>query len=179
MPLQRILPFLTEIGITVRERALPNATFVPGIFIEAGTLVIDRDKLSYPGDLLHEAGHIAVVPPSGRAALTDDLQSGPGDEMAAIAWSFAAARHIDLDPAIVFHAHGYKGGGPSLCENFCAGRYLGVPLLQWFGMTFERDDGSSRAVYPKMTHWLRPESGATLSTVAQASSQMAAAVAVD
>ncbi len=157
MPLERILHFLAHIGITVREHALPGTTFVPGIFIEAGELVIDRDRLSYPGDLLHEAGHIAVMPPSERTALNDDLQSGPGEEMAAIAWSYAAALHIGIDPAVVFHPAGYKGGAQSLLENFAAGRFIGVPLLRWYGLTQERDDGSGAAVYPKMSGWLRPE----------------------
>ncbi len=157
MPLERILAFLAEIGIPVREGSLPDQTFVPGIFIERGALVIDRAKLAYPGDLLHEAGHIAVVPPAERAGLNDNLTTGPGEEMAAIAWSYAAALHIGIDPAVVFHPHGYKGGSQSLLDNFAAGHYLGVPLLQWYGLTRERDDGSAAAVYPKMDGWLRPE----------------------
>lgn len=156
MPLQRILPFLAEIGIGVHERALPATTFLPGISILAGSLVIDRARLAYPGDLLHEAGHIAVVLPTQRPALSDNLESNPGDEMAAIAWSYAAALHIGLDPAVVLHEHGYQGGGASILENFAAGRTFGVPLLQWYGLTWERDDGSGRPVYPRMHGWLRP-----------------------
>ncbi len=155
MPADRILAFLHHIGIAVHERALTAATFVPGILIERGELVIDREKLAYPGDLLHEAGHIAVVPPSERAALNDNLQTGPGEEMAAIAWSYAAALQVGIDPAIVFHPHGYKGGSQSLLENFTSGRFVGVPLLQWYGLTCERDDGTGRTVYPRMKHWLR------------------------
>lgn len=156
MPLNRILPFLAEIGIAVREDKLPADTFVPGIRIDAGTLVIDRARLSYPGDLLHEAGHIAVVLPAERAHLSNNLHTGPGEEMAAIAWSYAAALHLEIDPAIVFHPHGYKGGAQALRENFQAGRYIGVPLLQWFGLTHERSEDPARPVYPRMSRWLRP-----------------------
>jgi hypothetical protein len=156
MPLSRILPFLAEIGIGVQERDLPAPTFLPGILIEGGGLVIDRARLAYPGDLLHEAGHIAVALPDQRPSLSDNLESNPGEEMAAIAWSYAAALHIGLDPAVVLHEHGYKGGGQSILENFQAGRYFGVPLLQWYGLTWERDDGSGRPLYPRMHGWLRP-----------------------
>lgn len=160
MPLDRILPFLAQIGLAVRERPLPAGTFLPGILIEAGGLVIDRAQLAYPGDLLHEAGHIAVVPPSQRPALSDNLQTGPAEEMAAIAWSYAAALHLGLDPALVLHDHGYKGGGSSILENFRAGRFFGVPFLAWRGLTRERADGSGAPVFPQMSHWLCPEPAA-------------------
>jgi hypothetical protein len=57
--------------------------------------------------------------------------------MAAIAWSYAAARRLGVAPDIVFHPQGYKGGAAALVENFTAGRYIGVPLLQWWGMALE------------------------------------------
>ncbi len=155
MPTQRILDFVIQVGLTIRERPLPETTFVPGIFIEQGALVIDRSRLAHPGDILHEAGHIAVTPSEDRALLHDNLNSGPADEMAAIAWSFAACVELGLGAEVVFHAHGYQGGGPSLAENFREGRYLGVPLLQWYGMTRERADGSGAPVYPRMSRWLR------------------------
>jgi len=155
MPLDRILSFLSAIGIAVRERPLPAATFLPGIFIERGELVIDRAKLAHPGDLLHEAGHIAVMPPADRPALNDNIPTGPGEEMAAIAWSYAACRHLQLAPEIVFHPEGYKGASRSLLDNFADGRFLGVSLLQWYGLTRERPDESGQPVYPAMIRWLR------------------------
>ena len=157
MALQRILTFLHEIGLVVEERTLEEATFLPGILVEKGALVIDRAKLRYPGDLLHEAGHVAVAEPSRRSELNADLQSDDGEEMAAIAWSYAAAQHIGIDPSVVFHPHGYKGGSASLLANFQAGRYMGVPLLQWYGLTWENENEDGTAVYPCMRRWLREE----------------------
>lgn len=160
MHLDRIVAFIKSIGLRVHERPLSEPTFLPGILIERGELVIDPAKLAHPGDLLHEAGHIAVMPPSERPNLTADLHSGPGEEMAAIAWSYAAAVHLELPIAELFHADGYKGGSASLAENFSKGDYFGVPLLQWYGLTRERDDGSGAAVYPRMDAWLRSEPAA-------------------
>lgn len=160
MPLERILPFLAEIGLVVRERPLTAPTFLPGILIERGELVIDRARLAHPGDLLHEAGHIAVVVPSRRAALDADLHSTPAEEMAALAWSYAAAVHLGLDPAGVFHAAGYRGGAESLLTAFATGQGPGVPMLQWFGLTRAHADGSGAAVFPRMSGWLRAEPAA-------------------
>jgi hypothetical protein len=157
MSLDRILAFLADIGLPVQERPLPASTFLPGILVEQGRLIIDRARLAHPGDLLHEAGHIAVVPPSQRAALSADLHSTPAEEMAAIAWSYAACVHLGLAPEVVFHADGYQGGSSSLLEAFRRGPGPGVPMLQWFGLTRLADDGSGAAVFPHMSGWLRPE----------------------
>ncbi len=129
---------------------------MPGLTIDHGTLVVDRSRLQHPGDLLHEAGHLAVIPADERAQLVGNAGPDPAREMMAIAWSYAALRHLRLDPAVVFHEGGYRGGSGSLIENFSAGRYIGVPVLQWLGMTAE----GTRAVelgikpYPKMLKWL-------------------------
>ena len=157
MSLDRILSFLAEIGLIVHERPLTADTFLPGILVERGDLVIDRARLAHPGDLLHEAGHIAVMPPSRRPGLSGDLQSEPAEEMAAMAWSYAAAIRLGLDPAEVFHAGGYHGGSASLIEAFASGSGPGVPILQWCGLTRMRDDGSGAPVFPRMSNWLRPE----------------------
>ena len=142
-----ILRFLREIGIEAREGVVDGETFLPGMRVESGAIVYDAERLKYPGDLLHEAAHIAFTPLANRSALSDDMQTDAGDEMAAMAWSYAAAVHLDLDPAIVFHAHGYRGEGASIHENFRARRYVGVSMLQWREMTTD-------AAYPAMTKWL-------------------------
>ena len=152
---ERILEFVSTIGLTVHERACSEATFLPGIVIDAGTLVIDRNRLAYPGDVLHEAGHIAITAPSQRCLLSENLTAGPGEEMASIAWSWAAVVHLGIDPSVLFHGGGYKNDADSLLENFRAGRYIGVPLLQWYGMTWERSQRADQPVYPRMTSWLR------------------------
>jgi hypothetical protein len=52
-----------------------------------------------------------------------------GDEMTSIAWSYAALRHLELDPAIIFHDDGYKGGAASIIENFGVEPY--PHMLRW------------------------------------------------
>jgi hypothetical protein len=150
----RLADFVRGIGIAVRPAALAEPTFLPGLDIGNGILLVDETRLSYPGDLLHEAGHIAVTDPAVRNAPT--LSPDPGDEMATLAWSYAAALQLRLDPAVVFHPDGYKGGSSALLENFAAGRYVGVPLLHCYGMTVEpRLAAPGVDPYPHMLRWLR------------------------
>ena len=143
----RIAEFLVRIGVTLAVGAVTTRAFVPGIVIRNGTLLIDPAVPAWPGDLLHEAGHIAVTDPAQRAALSD-VPDDPGEEMAAIAWSWAAAQACGVAADHLFHAEGYRGGGGYLTENFTAGRFVGVPMLAWWGMC-------SEAVFPQMQRWLR------------------------
>jgi hypothetical protein len=155
-PKAAILAFLERIGLQVRREPIAGKTFMPGVTIREGALVVDDELLLYPGDLLHEAGHLAMMSPAERAAC---LGSASGDEMSAIAWSYAAALEIGLDPLVVFHPDGYQAGGASIVENFREGRYFGVPLLQYYGLTKERLDPlesrTETTVFPRMRAWLR------------------------
>jgi len=75
--------------------------------------------------------------------------------MAAIAWSYAALVHLQLEPSILFHEDGYQGDSANLIENFEAGRNVGVPLLEWYEMTRHHRHDLPGPDYPQMHHWLR------------------------
>jgi hypothetical protein len=155
----KIIGFLREIGLDVRAAPIEGATVLPGITVNRGALVFDPQNLKFPGDLLHEAGHLAVKTPAERSQCTVDVGNDPAEEMMAIAWSYAAIRHLGLPPETVFHSDGYRGGSDSLLENFAAGRYLAVPMLQWIGLAYDekRAAENGSAPYPAMRHWLRAE----------------------
>jgi hypothetical protein len=156
---ERIVEFLRRIGLAVEFRPIDEPTVLPGMVVRSGGLVIDEAHLLHPGDLLHEAGHLAVLPRADRARADGGLSRDGGNEMAAIAWSYAAALHIGLAPEVVFHADGYRDGSDALLENFREGRYLAVPLLQWMGLTLEPDRAAERGCepFPHMIRWLRDE----------------------
>jgi hypothetical protein len=154
--LQLFCVFLRSINIEVVEREITGTTFLPGVTIENGKLIIDRSKLLYPGDVLHEAGHIAVSPPSERKTLSDNVLSNRpqahGEEIVTLLWSYAAAMHLQIDPRVVFHKHGYKGDSDWLIANFEQKKYIGLPLLVWMGMTLPHEQPQG---YPHMQKWLR------------------------
>ena len=153
----RIYAFLREIGLSVQFAPLPSAGFLPGIQMIGGGLRIDLSALLYPGDLLHEAGHLAVMPPERRNAEAP-CSNDPAEEMAAIAWSYAAATHLGLPAGVVFHPHGYKGQSSSLLHQFESGNFIGLPMLWWLGMT-TRPEGETPSIFPGMLHWLRESLG--------------------
>lgn len=161
--LQRIVDFLRRIGVAVRQGPVPDG-FLPGLTLDGGCVVFDPERLQHPGDLLHEAGHLAVCAPERRGQLTAQAGDDGGMEMAAIAWSWAALRHLDLPPETVFHDQGYRGGSQSIIAAFAQPQPFGVPLLEWLGMTATgaRAAAAGVAPFPHMLRWLRerPEAAA-------------------
>lgn len=143
----KILDFLSGIGLPVALAPIEGDGFLPGIRLADGRLTLDPARPFHPGDLLHEAGHLAVTEAALRPTL-GAVENDPGEEMAAIAWSWAAAAAIGLDPDILFHAAGYGGGSQGLIDTFRTGGGPGVPLLVWYGMT-------GADTYPAMHRWLR------------------------
>ncbi len=129
-----IIDWLRQIGLTVRLAPLEGGSFLPGVTLEPGGLIVDPERLLYPGDLLHEAGHLATMLPAQRASTGSNAGSDMGDEIAAQTWSYAAAVHLSLAPEIVFHPTGYHNSATRLIEVYRDGK-AGVPLLQWMGLT--------------------------------------------
>ena len=151
-----LIAFFQQIGLPYQLRSLSGVSFLPGLRIENGCLLIDPEKLSYPGDCLHEAGHIAVTRSAKRAELQADVRKsghGSAEEMAAIAWSWAALLHLKLPPEFLFHSEGYKGGSEAYIAAFTSGGGFGYPLLSWYGMC---EQPSATDGYPQMKLWLRP-----------------------
>lgn len=160
---QRLADFLDEIGIKTEAASIEQECFLPGIYINRGRLLVDEEKLLYPGDILHEAGHIAVMPAERRKESLgnvggQDDNTKASEEMMAIAWSYAAAKYLDLPVSTVFHPDGYKGEADHLADTFDVQKqYIGLPMLQWIGLCHDEKLAASSGTkaYPHMLRWLR------------------------
>jgi hypothetical protein len=159
--LESIIEFLTQIGISVVEGVVPPDSFLPGIRLAHGTLIFDRRSLRWPGDLLHEAGHIAVTPAGLRNELDDALEGAApvphAGEVEATAWAYAALVYLQLPPAVLFHEGGYHGHSAGLITTFSCGVYPGAFGLSQAGMTLVGTAAKTAGVppYPHMIRWLR------------------------
>jgi hypothetical protein len=157
----KIAGFLKTIGISIEPRQMEKETFLPGILIENGAILIDESKVEFPGDILHEAGHLAVSPGALRKKLSDEVfipETEPDTiEAGAIAWSYAAAWYLGIDPQTVFHEGGYKGKSEALLQNFSIGVYIGANVLEEYGMTVcgQMAAAGGAKPYPHMLKWVR------------------------
>ena len=142
--LRTIAAFLESLDIPVRPIRINHATLVPGVDIHEGALIVDEPQLLREADPLHEGGHLAITPRALRRELYGTIQSTPADEITVLAWQWAAALHLGIPVEEMFHEQCISGNGPTLLENFRAGRYVGVPMLKRWGMTVD---------YPTMLRW--------------------------
>ncbi|WP_369014585.1 hypothetical protein [Flavobacterium anhuiense] len=157
---KKVIFFLKEIGIDIIEKEL-GETFLPGLELGPNCIYIDYSKLLYPGDILHEAGHLAVTLPAerklvGTVEISKDWPT-QGDEIAALLWSYAALHHLQLPAEFVFHPNGYKGSSEWFISNFTSGNYMGLPLLEWMGLCLgkEKAEKEQKMPFPAMQKWIR------------------------
>ncbi|AWU94372.1 hypothetical protein [Azospirillum ramasamyi] len=129
--LEPIVAFLRGIGMQVEYGEGAHGGFLPGVNIHAGVIHVDPQTLLGPGDLLHEAGHMIVLPRRYWPLMNRDLQAdidgllaeqtareGTPDpvltmaarqgEFMAQAWSYAAVHHLGLPQECLFFPGSYK-----------------------------------------------------------------------
>lgn len=167
---ERTTAFLDAIGIPTLARAGAKG-FLDAIDIVDGTLHYDPQGVR-SSDLLHEAGHLAVIPSEWRGRANGDLdivfkemcedafsrfevdspelravmQSG---EAEATAWSYAAGVAIGLDPDDIIHPDDYDGEGETVRLQLSFSSHFGVHGLRHGGMI------ESVRTYPAMLRWLQ------------------------
>lgn len=158
---ERMMLFLEKIGIKIIEKKLDSTTFLSGLDLGSNCIYVDFEKLKYPGDLLHEAGHLAVTEGENRKKIGTNTISKEwptqGEEIAAILWSYAALIHLKLDPTFVFHPDGYKGNSEWFITNFTDKNYIGLPFLEWTGMALSKNRAleEGKEAFPAMQKWIR------------------------
>ena len=152
---EKLAAFVRSVGIRVEAAALDKPTRFPGLDIGHGAVLIDEARVIHPGNILHEAGHLAVHDPEKRNA--PQIEPTDGEELSTLAWSYAAALHLGFDAVLVFYPGSFQGWDRALIENFAEGRFMGVPLLQRFGMAVEPKHAAARGVdpFPHMLRWVR------------------------
>lgn len=160
--LEPIVTFLRGIGVPVEYGEGAHGGFLPGVNIHAGVIHIAPDTLLGSGDVLHEAGHIVVVPRRYWPRLGTDMQAAietlvaeeagldeSSDaqlkraaqlgEFMSQAWSYAVALHLGLPPDCIFfrgthHCDQYEGTHP-MQAWLERGTHHGLLALAQAGMT--------------------------------------------
>lgn len=174
---ERTMRFLNEIGISVQMA--PGASgFIDHIEVVNGGLHVDPRATA--SSLLHEAGHLAIVPTEFRHMLNGDLGAGmrkiiqyldglelepdshlerailqTGDPEAT-AWAFAAGRAIGLPDKLIIQDDEYSGEGRFIRNALAAGAYVGINGISHAGFCVRRANPyRPLPVYPTLAYWLQ------------------------
>ena len=175
---EAVMQFLNEIGLPVNIECGANG-FTRHIRIEKGQLFVDPDAPA--SAILHEAGHLAIVPERFRHYLSGDLEEGveaifsqldqlnedpdsplsqammQAGDAEATAWAWAAGKAVGLPEEVIIQDHEYDGDGASIRLGLSLGYYLGIHGLSRVGFCAVRPmKPTLYPVYPELSFWLHP-----------------------
>lgn len=176
---EKAMAFLASIGLAVSVVEGAQGFLKHVAIVEGGLQVDPRAAVS---DLLHEAGHVAIMPAPYRHYLNGDIQEGEramfedlerqnlqpdsplwraaiqACESSATAWAYAAGTALGLSPEQIIQDHEYSGDGEWIRLALSLNSYLGVNGLAHAGFCVVRANPYSkdeRPVYPAMAYWLQ------------------------
>lgn len=175
---QQAVDFLTKIGLNVE--IVQGATgFLPTIEIRDGSLRVDPGACA--SNILHEAGHLAIVPGRFRGYLSGNLNQGmvriqdvlveenldpdsyemrammQAGDTEATAWAWAAGKAIGLPEHEIIRSEEYGGEGEGIRFMLSLCAYVGIHGISHAGFCLPRENPyCDRPAYPKMAFWLQP-----------------------
>ncbi|MHD0644317.1 hypothetical protein ACYPKM_01605 [Pseudomonas aeruginosa] len=175
--LERTIAFLNQIGIKTILTETAGG-FLEHVRIVAGDLHVMPEAT--PSNVLHEAGHVAIVPSPYRQLMDNDVDLGVHEmfeqakakgievtqeqwqqliqvsESEATAWAWAAGKAIGLEDEEIIEDHDYEGDGATERVRLSLNSHYGINGLQHAG--FCRVRASSPGVgkvYPELNFWLQ------------------------
>lgn len=176
--LDAIQQFAKSIGLECKidNERLTGKEFVPYVMIEHGKVVFDYNHAA-ASDLIHELGHLALIPNSHRKFMDKNIYDGlkrfiadsfdSGDMQLvklasacedgdATAWAWAAGKHLNIPEELIIEDHQYVGKGADLRVMLSFGTYSGISSLRHAKYTniphfhFKHPE---HTLYPNMIHW--------------------------
>lgn len=169
--------FLRKIGLRV-DSGTTQLSFLDRVMISQGGLIVDGD--APVSNILHEAGHLAILPAVVRSKAKDDLSDAfsfgfglcdnpelleypdhpfiramlQAGDAEATAWAWAAGRAIGVPDEMIILDSQYGGAGGGIRLGLTFKQYLGIHGLFHAGMCGHPQRGG----YPSMSKWLQDAS---------------------
>ncbi|WP_236467711.1 hypothetical protein [Pseudomonas syringae] len=171
------MKFLVSIGLPVQVEA-GACSFIEHVAVFEGGLRVDSQ--AHASGLLHEAGHLAVMPARFRHFLSGNLSEGMSRAFAELdqlglepddplmramlqtsdpevtAWAWAAGKAIGLPDEMIIEDDDYQGEGEAIRISLAANAYVGIYGLSHAGFcVVRRNPYRPLPVYPELAQWLQ------------------------
>lgn len=174
--LHETISFLQSIGLPTMVGTVPESSFLPNIFIRHGTIQVTSGVLI--GDLLHEAGHLAVVPSRFRPLMhgalyrsfdqifeqlanlepthPDVIAMLHAEDTAATAWSWACGVHLGVAHDDIITTEAFDGDGAGIRSMLSRHQYIGIHALQGSGFCAAHGLCNPKLpVFPRLAFWAK------------------------
>jgi len=174
---QKVMEFLNGIGL--RVDVVPGAKgFIEGILLVDGTVHADPD--CEVSGLLHEAGHLAIIPNDLRHHMSGHLYGSlrtildeskfltldpdsqrfralvQTSDPEVTAWAWAVGKHLDIPEELIVMDHEYEGDGEGVRLGLSLNCYSGINGLMHAGFCQVRKNPyRNLPVYPELAFWLQ------------------------
>lgn len=174
---EAVMQFLHRIGLSVKTEA-GSSGFIDHVAVVNGGLSVDPSAPA--SGLLHEAGHLAIVPAQFRSYLSGSLGAGmkkifaeldqmglePDDPLQramiqtgdpeATAWAWAAGKAIGVPEDLIIQDSEYSGEGEEIRAALAANCYVGINGIAHAGYCVPRyNPYRPLPVYPLLAFWLQ------------------------
>lgn len=165
--------FCEKIGLQLAWEPGANG-FLKGIRIDKGRILVDPGAAA--SALLHEAGHLAILPPDLRHKATGDLEALLSDmatiladepidspyqrallqcsDTEATAWAWAAGIAAGLSHTEIIQDQEYDGGGADIRVSLACRAYVGIHGLKHADFCVLPRQQNTNG-YPHMLKWLQ------------------------
>lgn len=175
---EKVINFLNSIGIeTILKQQTKYKGFLSDILIQDGILYINENTTI--SDLLHEAGHLAVLHPKYRKLASGNISKVVCkmmneipfnqtefnkymycEDLSATAWAYAVGKYLNLPDDVIITAKNYDNAGKDILECLRCGSYFGITELMHAGFCVCKPRHNlSRLiplpVYPTLSKWLQ------------------------
>lgn len=179
--MQSVVSFLNSIGLKTtitQDMSFFQKTFIKNILIKDGELLINNKTTI--SDLLHEAGHLAILHPQYRKLANNNI-SGVLKKMimeinvlqkenqkyqycedeCATAWAYAVGVHLQLQDKIIIHKKQYQNTGADVIFGLKHNCHRGIKELQYAGFCVQRssakllEEFADLPVYPQLAKWVQ------------------------
>ena len=181
MPLLKTVDFLNKIGLNTvfaNDNNVFKDTFMKNVSMIDGTLFIN--KKTKTSDLLHEAGHLAVLHPDYRKLVNNNLTSILKktateidiskqenskymycEDVCATAWAGAVGFYLKLKDNDIIDKKQYQNWGADILYSLKNNCYMGIKQLQYAGFCVQYESAkrltqfADLPVYPQLKKWIQ------------------------
>ena len=179
---QKVVDFLNDIVLKVgKVESFKETAFKPflkEILILQGKIYFTENASI--SNLLHEAGHLAVLHPDYRKYVSGSVSKALKkcyaeidttkpennkycymEEVVAGAWAWAVGKHLDIPENLIIENQDYKGEGGNERAFFQAKGHFGITQMQYAGFSVSQErlkklpQFADLPVYPKLKKWLQ------------------------